>query len=156
MLRAAAAVLPLYGGVLLIYAAFTTLLPGYHLRGNAQDLFQGLPNHPGLGLEILVLLWAGVQAPLVEETLFRGILFQGLRQFFARWIPYQGAVLAGAIVSGVIFGLAHSSEPHTWPILIFLGIALAYIFQLARSIYASALVHAIINGAATLLYFHAQ
>lgn len=152
-LKAAAAVLPIYLGVLLLYALFTTLLPGYHLRGNARDLFQGLPKHPGLGREIVVFLWSAVEAPLTEETLFRGILFQGLRHFLARWMPYQYAVFTGAVLSGTIFGLAHP-EPHTWPILIFLGIVLAYVFQFGRSIFASGVVHAIINALATLQWFY--
>jgi membrane protease YdiL (CAAX protease family) len=142
-------VIPVFVGVALIYSAFSSLLPGYHLHGNAQELLQGTTGHL-TGLEKLGLfVFAAIEAPITEETLFRGILYQGLRQFLLRWVPYRGAVAVGAIGSGLVFGLLHF-EPHTLPILWFLGIVLAYIFQYARSIYASMTVHAIVNAVAVL------
>ena len=97
--------------------------------------------------------WASIEAPLVEETLFRGIIYQGLRNYFARWLTVRGSIAAAALVSGIAFGLAHF-EPRTLPILAFVGVVLALVFQYARSLYASVLVHGIFNFLAVYSVFH--
>jgi membrane protease YdiL (CAAX protease family) len=150
---AAAAVLPVLLAVQLIGLFFNTFIPGYHLHGNAQELVQGEQPHLNLLGDVLVLAWVAVEVPLAEETLFRGILFQGLRETLVRWIPYHWAVFVGAVVSGLLFGLAHG-EMYALPILAFLGIALAYVFQYSRSIFASAIVHGIINFLSTVTILH--
>jgi membrane protease YdiL (CAAX protease family) len=144
-------IIPILVGVALVSTIFDTLFPGF-LQGNAREIVQG--NQPVTSLQkILLLLWASVQAPLTEEPLFRGIVFQGLRNFFEHWLPSAWAVLAGALVSGLVFGAAHF-EPHTFPILVLLGIALAYVFQFTRSLYCSALVHGINNFISVIVLFH--
>jgi membrane protease YdiL (CAAX protease family) len=154
LVRAFLALVPIFIGVALISAAFSTFLPGYHLQGNAK---QELPvgHHVNTARAVLILVWAAVEAPLVEETLFRGIIFQGISRFAGRWLNHHLAVLVGAVVSGFIFGLAHF-EPHTLPILVFLGIALAYVFYYSRSIYASMLVHGTVNAIAAISVLHGQ
>jgi membrane protease YdiL (CAAX protease family) len=148
---AASVVVLILVGLVVLQLVFQTFFPGYHLQGNTQ---QEIPTRNGVSLpvRVVVFVWAALEAPLAEETLFRGILFQGLRHFADRWLPYQVAVFLAAVVSGAIFGLAHN-EPHTLPILIFMGIALAYVFQVSRSIYASALVHGLINALAIIRLF---
>ncbi len=139
---------PIFIGVALLTAAFSTFFPSYHLQGNAQ---QELPvgNHVSVLKAIAILLWAGVEAPLVEETLFRGIVFQGVVQVARKRFGRQLSVFLGAVGSGLLFGFAHF-EPHTLPILAFLGIALAYVFSYTRSIYGSMLVHGAVNVIAAL------
>lgn len=131
-------------GSALVAAFFHAFLPQYGLQGNAKQVLAGVHHHMPWVLRVLTVLWAGVEAPLAEETLFRGIVFQGLRHFFGRWLPYAGAVFSGAVSSGLLFGLAHF-EPRTLPILFFVGVVLAYVFQYGRSVFASALVHCILN-----------
>ena len=148
LLLAAAAVVPILIGLGLLSAGFDKLFPGYHLQGNTQELLPG-SGHTGPFEKALVFLWVSLEAPLTEETLFRGIAFQGTRQFFARFLPYPAAVALAAVLSGLAFGLAHF-EPHSLPILAALGIVLAYVFQTTRSIYPSMVVHGLINALATL------
>jgi membrane protease YdiL (CAAX protease family) len=141
---AAASVILITLGAYIVQQIFNAVFPGYNVHGNVRELGNTIQGHPGTAEKVLILIWASVEVPLTEETLFRGIVFQGLRSFFDRWIPYQLAVFLAAVISGCLFGLAHG-EPHTLPILIFVGMALAYLFQFGRSIYASAVVHGIIN-----------
>lgn len=150
-LQGAVAVIPVYIGVAVVELFFTTALPGYHLHSNLNEV--SVPSHANLPSKILLVVWVTIEAPLAEETLFRGILFQGLRHFFGRFTPDQVAVFFGALLSGLTFGLAHF-EPHTFPILAFLGIALAYVFQRARSLWASITVHAIFNALAAISILH--
>lgn len=136
-------------GTVLVTALFHMFLPQYGLKGNAKQVLAGVHHHMPLVLRVITVLWAGVEAPLAEETLFRGIIFQGLRHFFDRWFPYTFAVFSGAISSGLLFGLAHF-EPQTLPILFFVGVVLAYVFQYGRSVFASALVHGILNASVAI------
>lgn len=136
-------------GSILVTDFFHTFLPQYGLKGNATQVLAGVHHHMPLLTRVVTVLWAGVEAPLAEETLFRGIIFQGLRHFFGRWFPYTYAVLSGAVSSGLLFGLAHF-EPQTLPVLFFVGIVLAYVFQYGRSVFASALVHGILNASVAI------
>jgi membrane protease YdiL (CAAX protease family) len=145
------AYIPIFFGVILVSALLMKLFPGY-LQSNAREILQGNQKLT-ISQEVVLLFWASVQAPLTEELLFRGIIFQGLRHNFTRKMSYGPAVLGAAFGSSILFGLAHF-EPHTLPILIFLGISLAYVFQYTRSIYCSALVHGINNFLALLTLFH--
>jgi membrane protease YdiL (CAAX protease family) len=152
LVKALLALAPIFLGVGLISAAFSTFLPGFHLQGNAK---QELPvgTHVNVLRAILILIWASVEAPLVEETLFRGIIFQGITRYASERLGQHLSIFVGALVSGLIFGLVHF-EVHTLPILAFLGIALAYIFYYSRSVYASMLVHGTVNAIAAISVFH--
>jgi membrane protease YdiL (CAAX protease family) len=145
------ALVSIVAGIAILSFLFTTFLPQYHLQGNARELL-GQPRHISIAREVIILVWAAVEAPLAEETLFRGIIFQGLRQFFLHRFPYGWSVFGGALISGIVFGLVHG-EIHTLPILALLGVILAYVFQVSRSVYASALVHGIVNGIAVAQLF---
>jgi len=152
LLGTAAIVPGIFVAISIFALLFDALAPGYHLQGNSKELLPNGTKHIALGTELLVFAWAAVEVPLTEETLFRGILFQGLRDSLTRWMPYQGAVLSAALISGMTFGILHF-EIHTLPILALLGVILAYVFQITRSIYASALVHALINAVAVYAVF---
>ncbi|HLJ66591.1 MAG TPA: type II CAAX endopeptidase family protein [Chloroflexota bacterium] len=145
---AALSVIPILIALGLLSQGFDKLFPNYHLQGNTQELLPGR-GHVGLFEKAVILLWVSVEAPFVEETLFRGIAFQGIRRLGTRFAPYPLAVAFAAIVSGAAFGLAHA-EPRSFPILAALGVILAYVFQTGRSIYASMVVHGTINALATL------
>ena len=152
LVRSAAVVPVVLVGVALISGFFDTFIPGYQLRGNARELLQGSGSGMALGWKLAVAAWAVLEAPLVEETLFRGIMYQGLRSFFSRWLSQGWAVASAAALSGLIFGAVHF-EPHTFPILAFLGVVLALVFQSTRSIYASALIHGAVNLLAVISVF---
>lgn len=140
-------------GVLLLTIVENALLPGFKVHGNADVLFPKNELHIAALEKVLVFLMVAVEVPLTEETLFRGILFQGARTTAQKHVSNGLAIACAAIVSGAIFGAAHLSDPrelHTLPTLILLGICLAYIFQNSRSVYGSALVHGIINGLAAV------
>ncbi len=152
LVLAALTVIPIVIGVAAIAGLFDALFPWYHLHGNARESVPVSHHGATRVKEILTVLWAGIEVPLVEETLFRGILYQSLRHVFARRLPKHGAIFCAATVSGLVFGLLHF-EPHTAPILVFVGFGLAYVFQYGRSIYCSMIVHGAINTLAVIQLF---
>jgi membrane protease YdiL (CAAX protease family) len=77
-----------------------------------------------------------VAAPLGEETLFRGFLYQGLRTRLSVW--------PAALASGLIFGLVHGY----WqliPALFVVGAGLALVYERRDSLLASMTAHATFN-----------
>lgn len=83
-----------------------------------------------------------VLAPIIEELMLRGILFNRLR--FA--LPFYAANL----IQAVVFGIYH------WDIIqgiyaFGIGLILGYIFEKTRTLYAPILVHMMINGSGFLI-----
>lgn len=99
-----------------------------------QEELQGAITDPGLAPVILVAVV--VLAPLGEELLFRGVLYQALRRRVPLW-PAIG-------LSGLAFGLSHG-EPlaivGTFP----LGMYLAWLFHRRGTIVAPIVAHVVFN-----------
>jgi membrane protease YdiL (CAAX protease family) len=84
-----------------------------------------------------------VIAPLFEETFFRGFLFPG----FAR----SWGLLLGAIASAAVFAFSHQQLDIFVP-LFALGLALAWVYHVSRSIWGSIALHSIWNGLAVIAW----
>ena len=90
---------------------------------------------------VLLALTACVVAPVYEEIVFRGFLFQGLA---SSW----GGVWGG-VASATLFGLSHLQLDIFVP-LFALGAALVWIFSYTRTLWACIALHALFNGVAVL------
>ena len=95
------------------------------------------------------MLLAVFIAPVVEETFFRGIVFRSIRDRRGFWLA--------AVISGVIFGLAHW-VPSPWQdavllqsIMVFTGIALAWIYERRGSLLANIAAHMAFNAVGIVL-----
>ncbi|MDE2481962.1 MAG: CPBP family intramembrane metalloprotease [bacterium] len=89
----------------------------------------------------LFVVFATVLAPVAEETIFRVFLFNlGLR--------YGGFPL-GALVSGVLFGLAHGDAFVFVPLALG-GAILCGVYYYSRNAYASMITHACFNTVTVL------
>lgn len=85
-----------------------------------------------------------ILTPIIEETLFRGIIFRGLRISSPFWLA--------AVVSSSLFALAHGQ----WNVALdtfVLGIVLAYLVEKTKSIAPGILIHALKNSLAFTLLF---
>jgi membrane protease YdiL (CAAX protease family) len=83
-----------------------------------------------------IALGGVIVAPFVEEIVFRGFFFQGLRQAYGS----KKAIL----VSSLVFAAMHLQVEALIPTFI-LGCALAYVFDRANSIWPGALLHLLVN-----------
>ena len=121
------------GGAMALVARF--VLHGNFTNPQVSEIAGGVtrttPNIVGL------LLLTAVMAPIVEETVFRGVLYQWLRNN----LPVWGA----ATVSAAVFAAAHAI-PIIFPWLFVTGIALALMFEYCQTLYGSMLLHGLING----------
>lgn len=87
-----------------------------------------------------------VLAPLLEEVVFRGFLFQGI----ARRTGFWGAALG----SSAVFGLFHGQ----WNVAVdtfILGIAACWLVWSTRSVWPAILLHMLKNGIAFWVFFYA-
>jgi membrane protease YdiL (CAAX protease family) len=93
----------------------------------------------------LLFVQAVVAAPIVEEMMFRGLLFEGLRD---RW-----GLLTGAALSAAIFALSHNTLPGGFLQLWTLGFGFAIVSRRTRSIVPNILMHGIHNGLVMMIMF---
>jgi membrane protease YdiL (CAAX protease family) len=80
---------------------------------------------------------AVVLAPVCEEILFRGLLFQGLRRRFPFW--------PAALLSSALFAVAHV-DVLRMPGTFVGGLLLAAIVERRRSLLSSIAAHVVVNG----------
>lgn len=91
---------------------------------------------------LIDLLNAGIMAAVLEELLFRGILFRWIEEFAGSW--------AALIITAALFGLAHRANPNaTWfssfSIAMEAGILLGGAYMLTRSLWLPMGLHAAWN-----------
>jgi membrane protease YdiL (CAAX protease family) len=93
------------------------------------------PSHPIVGYaarsgwweRLQIVLLAAVLAPIVEETMFRGVLYRHLREASARMRGPASAFLSATVVS-FVFAAVHPQGLVAIPALM----SLAYVLNLAR------------------------
>jgi membrane protease YdiL (CAAX protease family) len=79
------------------------------------------------GTRLFLLFLASVIAPIVEETIFRGVLYRHLREA-SRRLGTVGSFLVSAVVVSFLFAVIHPQGLIAVPLLM----ALAFGFALAR------------------------
>ena len=108
---------------------------------NSQEIETEVKQNYGAMLAVAVLL-----APILEETLFRGVVFGSIRKK-SRFLAY--------LVSTLLFAFYHLWQylffAFDWHLLLYLmeylpgSIALAWCYEKGRSIWASVFLHMLIN-----------
>lgn len=116
---------------------------------NILLLHSALPQHSTRYQEASVVLYSppfwqqiaynGIVAPIIEELLFRGVLFRALR----RWIAFPWAM----IISAVVFGAYHGNLVQ-FVYAGICGVLLAYLCEKYDSIIAPIVSHMVMNTVA--------
>ncbi len=83
------------------------------------------------------IILACVVAPVVEECLFRGMLYPCLKKFVS---PSLAAILCG-----VVFGAIHMALPQLVALSV-LGALLCFIYERSKRIWVPIFIHAVFNG----------
>lgn len=140
--------LPMYFGVLLIVSAVASALLGVDTTQEQEIGFENTYGALGLALTFISLV---VLPPIVEEILFRGFLFTGLRSKLKLW--------PAAIITSVLFAIPHlfaSSEGLLWIAgidTLILSLFLCYLRERTGSLWAPIILHALKNGVAFFAIF---
>ncbi len=137
-----ALILRLYLLTLIINMIYTLYLYQRGYTPPSTDVYTKLLGETTWLTYLLNLLLAVVLAPLVEETLFRGIIFGSLRTYFGKW--------TAAAISAALFSALHLQVYGFFPRFI-LGLVLAHLYERNRSLYPSMAFHALNNLVAMTL-----
>jgi membrane protease YdiL (CAAX protease family) len=149
-----------FGGGLLLYPLISLAIAVpltylfQRLSGSEATTPDQLPQHLNTVQSIASVVLAVLVAPVVEELYFRGVVFRSLRDRHGFWI--------GALVSGAIFGLVHY-VPAPWQdsvllqsIMVFTGIALAWIYERRGNLVANVAAHTAFNTVGIVLILWAR
>jgi membrane protease YdiL (CAAX protease family) len=130
--------------------------------GAAPDEFSPVntPGHPivfwvanaswWVWLEVLFV--ACIVAPIVEETMFRGVLHRHLREASCRLRPALSVGFSALVVS-FLFAVIHPQGFLAVPVLMSLALAFALVREWRGTLIPSMIAHGLNNGIATLLLF---
>lgn len=110
-----------------------------------EDIAQGDPV-----VWIYVLVTACVAAPIVEETMFRGVLYRHLREMTGRW-HRPASVGISAVVNSLVFASIHPQGIIGIPLLATLAIGFSLAREWRGSLIGPMAMHAINNGIVTTL-----
>jgi membrane protease YdiL (CAAX protease family) len=92
---------------------------------------------------VMFAFMAVVVAPLMEELVFRGFVFQAFAASFG--------VIPGVVASAAVFSVIHGQATVFVPLFV-LGVALAWTFHATKSLWTPIALHAVFNGLSVLLW----
>lgn len=118
------------GYILFTYGVFDMLL--YSLPTLNEGLYEYLEEYLSNTSYILVFISTCIIAPIFEEILYRGVLFNGLLKKYS----YKKAI----VFSAAIFGIAHMNLPQGVNAFC-LGIIIATVYYYTRSLYVCMAMH---------------
>jgi len=114
----------------------------HHLNGPVHHLFGSVV---GASFVLLIVMTTFL-APIMEEWLFRGVLFRALSEGGQRGAT-RASVVFGVVLSAALFALAHG-EPLQFAGLFFLGLVLATLVWRTKRLVPSIVTHMSFNGVA--------
>lgn len=132
------------GLVFALTMALTSLADALGIELPKQELIIWLtsPDFP-VSAKVAIIVFAVLQAPLVEELIFRRFLFRAL-------LRGTGKVLPAFVLSGLAFGLVHGNLAAFLPISV-LGGLFAWVYYRTGRIWTSMLCHASFNAISVVL-----
>lgn len=92
----------------------------------------------------LVILISSIAGPIMEEIVFRKIIFGSLRKRFS--------FIISGVISSVIFGLAHTEPSHLF-LYSLLGLTLAFLYEKTKRITVPMFAHVTMNTIVVVLQF---
>ncbi len=101
---------------------------------------------------MIVFFTACIAAPIIEETMFRGVFYRHLKDSTQRWGLYTSIAFA-ALVNSLIFAAIHPQGIIGIPLLTTLAIGFSLTRQWRSSLVAPMVMHAMNNGLVTCTLF---
>lgn len=148
-------------------ATATFLIPGVIIVSILMSIIAGsqethefsrqpMPSHPiqeyladgNATVIFLVFVTACVAAPIVEETMFRGVLYRHLRDLTGSWRRWISVIFA-AVLNGLIFASIHPQGIVGVPLLTTLAIGFSLAREWRGSLICPMVMHGIHNALVT-------
>ena len=132
----------LLGGVLI--AMIASALAGGGIEQASHPIQQAMAEGD-VPQRLMLYLIAAVFAPIIEEILFRGVLYRHLRDLTHRW-GAPASIFAGAALSSLIFAAIHPQGVFFIPILGALAVAFCLGREMRGSLIAPMVAHGFNNA----------
>ncbi|MHB8645231.1 MAG: CPBP family intramembrane glutamic endopeptidase [Thermomicrobiales bacterium] len=142
-----ALVIPILFAMYLVAAIVSALIIKLFYSGKAENpQVKDLTGGGGFSWTrlLLALVTASIIAPVIEELLFRGVLYGWLR---TRW-----SAVGGVILSAAIFSAAHAI-PLILASIFVVGLTLAIVYEKTKSTLATMTLHSLFNTVGVLAVF---
>lgn len=140
------------GGLGLLFFGFSEFVEANSksLREAGEQVINDFNIGENFTNDIILLLSIGLFAPVVEEILFRGAIFNPIFQSLKtkKTLPDWGALVIGIVVSALLFMFSHGGggqDAQLW-LLGILGILAGLGMYLTNSLFGAILVHAVNNN----------
>ena len=122
-----------------LLAVLNTVLPEDIMSSYSESIYQS-----GIGREWKQTFKSIVLAPLAEEILYRGILFEFFKRKIFLFQPYQRAYWGANILQALLFGILH------WNLIqgiyaFLCGLLVGFMVDLFQSLLPAILTHMLIN-----------
>ena len=130
--------LPVVALALLATFILTRLLKSSASHPISDEVLNG-----GVWIRVFLVVLAAVWAPVIEETIFRGALYQHVRSW--------AGVVGGVLITGFIFAVIHPQGVIGLPMLMALGCNFAVMREWRGSLIASMVGHAMNNAMVTTI-----
>ncbi len=139
----------LFVGALILWVIlqFQQMVGGGGVGGSGpapHPIFEEVARTDGWGI-LQILFMASVMAPLVEETMFRGVLHRNLREMSRRSHMFVTFTFS-ALVNGVIFAIVHPQGMLGVPLLASLAVGFSLAREWRGSLIACMVAHGLHNG----------
>ncbi len=99
-----------------------------------------------------VLFVACIVAPVVEETMFRGVLYRHLREASSHWKPALSVAFSAVVVS-FVFAVIHPQGMLAVPALMGLAFAFALVREWRVSLFSAMVSHGLNNAVTTSMLY---
>jgi membrane protease YdiL (CAAX protease family) len=139
-----ACALPCMGAGVLVGVALSALIPGRSFQDVSHPVQEMLPGASPAELAALFAI-ACVAAPVVEEIVFRGLLFGHARQGTWRW-PKALSIAFAMLFSATIFAAIHPQGVLAVPALAGVSLGFCITREWTGSVYPGMVAHGVHNG----------
>jgi membrane protease YdiL (CAAX protease family) len=102
------------------------------------------------GLRLQVFFLASIVAPVVEETMFRGVLYRHLRELLGGW-DRVASIMFSTVVSSFVFAIIHPQGVLAVPALMALACGFALAREWRGTLIPCMVAHGINNGAVLMI-----
>src|ERR1051326_6165024 len=109
----------------------------FRRRFSRQNIIEFFSGSPTLQQRMMIIVFAVVIAPVIEEFLFRFFLYNVIKRYVGR--------LLGITFSALLFAAAHAHFPSFVPLFV-LGSCFAIAYEWSGSILVAMTMHSIFNS----------
>ncbi len=127
--------------VTLTFTIVQHIIPAINLNQEQQNSFKAAASSPEIALAFVALV---VITPIIEEVIFRGFLYRGLKNRLGKW--------GAALLASLVFAIAHG-QLNVGIDTFILSMYLIFLLETTNSLVPSIFLHAIKNSFAFFLIF---